>query len=192
MRETFLKLLIGSLCLLALVAMAGIAGGDFNDTTGRIVSNVSAVAIYSLCGFCGAALLDKRPDHLLAKATIAAAAIGFLFSTTLIWGDWNGDSDALVRGMFLFLILALSGAHASLLVSRLRETDGDAVRLVTGGTLLAMSVVCLMLVYVALSVDGDAPGEGFWRLLGVVAVVDLLGTLVAPILRKLESQQCRR
>lgn len=90
--------------------------------------------------------------------------------------------------MFLFLILSLSGGHASMIVSRLRNTDGKAVRLVVNATLLAIAVLCLMLVYVAVSADGNGPGDAFWRLLGVVAVLDVLATLVAPILRKLEKQ----
>jgi hypothetical protein len=138
MRETFLKLLIGSLCLIALAAMAGIVGGSFDATTGRVLSNVSAVAIYSLCALCAAGLLDTRPGHLLGLGTIGAAGIGFLLATILIWGDWSGDSEGLVRGMFLFLILSLSGAHASLVLSRLRDSDGETVRLVVSGTLLAI------------------------------------------------------
>jgi hypothetical protein len=188
MRRIFLQLLVGSLCLTALIAIVALVGGNFGDTDRRIVSNVAALATYSFCAFYGAVLAEKKPDHLLAKSTVVAAGIGFLLATVLIWSDWNGDNETLIRAMFCFLILSLAGGHASMIVSQLRDTDGDAVRLVVNATLLAISVLCLMLVYVAVSIDGHGPGDGFWRLLGVVAVLDVLGTLVAPVLRKLEKQ----
>jgi hypothetical protein len=187
MRREFLQLTIWSLCLTALVAIVAIVGGGFGETAARSLLTVLTVSVYSLLGFCGALLYDKRPGNWLAGATLLASVLGFLVTVGAIWGDWHGEADGLVQALLILLVLAIAGGQACVLEARRRESDSDWVQFLIKGTLIAIGIVAAMLCLVIL--ETDVSRAGYWRLFGVVAVLDVLGTVLIPIVRRLPARQ---
>ncbi|MGQ0629809.1 MAG: hypothetical protein ACT4P1_02115 [Sporichthyaceae bacterium] len=81
-------------------------------------------------------------------------------------------------------ILGVGFAHASLLLHVVRRA-APAARAICGATVVAVAVVATMLAaLVALTESGG--GEGFWRIIGVVAIVDVVGSVVTPLVARLQ------
>jgi hypothetical protein len=185
-KRLFYGVLIASLCLIALIAIAAILGGDFGETEARVVGTVLGIAVYSATSFAQVPLLERRPDLAwLAWCGIAASAIGFVVVVSAIWSE--SDSSGTWRSATIFLVIAVSLANTAVLISRRRPGDGPAVRMVLGLTIGAVATLALLLI-AELSEHGTH-GESFYRLLGVVAVLWVLGMLLLPILRKAEATQ---
>jgi bacteriorhodopsin len=83
------------------------------------------------------------------------------------------------------MALAGSSAWASLLVSRRRDTDAVAVAWTLATTTAAIAVLAVTMIGMILRED---PSEFSFRLLGVVAVLAVLGTLLLPIVRRIGGQ----
>jgi hypothetical protein len=150
-----------------------------------VLATTAAMFVYSLTGLAGATLTSKRSDSVLGGATLVASAIGLLLMVILIWASsGGGDTDTLARTAFGLLVIALSCAQASLLQERRRDSDGASVATVTTATQVTVAIVAAMIVLPL--VNDDSPGDAYWRFLGIVAVLDLLGVLLLPILRRVE------
>ena len=109
-------------------------------------------------------------------------APGFLNTVGAIWEIIDFD-DAL-KPAIIFIILALSIAHSSLLL--LARSDKNLVNTSLTATIVFNIIVALMLIYLIL-VEFDDVDEFYFRLLGVFAVLDVLGTIVTPLLKKFNS-----
>lgn len=79
--------------------------------------------------------------------------------------------------MVVATIVAVTLAQASLLIALVDGTGRDVPLLLT---LAAAAGVALMLISVV--VGEDLPGDGFGRLFGVLAILDVLGTVVLTAL----------
>ena len=178
-KRTLLGALVGALAVAALLAIGILLRGRFGETEGRILLTVLAMVTYSLTGLAGADLVARGRAAWLGMLGVALSGVGFLTAATLIWGDLSWD---LFRAAWSAGVLAVAAAHATVLVPRREEGDGKVVTVVLNATFGLIALLAGMLVSVILA-EGDV-GEGFFRLLGVVAVLDVLGTLLVPILRR--------
>lgn len=172
---------VGALCLAALAAILIFLFGEFQETEGRILITTLAVAGYSLIGLAATTRL-ARPPAWLAPLGLGLSAVGFVLMLALIWTEPKGDVLGQIAGSVLVLAVAI--AHAALLLPR--RADPPAAGAVLRATLTASAILAAMLIRVIL-LDTD-PGERYARWLGVVAVLDVLGTLLVPILRKLTTK----
>jgi len=136
---------------------------------------------YSMTALVASIRLERDPSWLAPLGLVLSAA-GFLLTFTLIWANPNGD--ILGRLTFSVLVLVIALAHAALLLPR---RDGDE----TGTTILratfVASTVLTTMIIIPILFDAS-PGDFYYRLLGVVAVLTVLGTLLVPILRRGESE----
>jgi hypothetical protein len=183
-RQLFYRIVVAALCVTALVAIVGVLSGDFDETDARIIGTTIALVVYSSTSLAGFALLNRAMAPILGYAGIAASALGFLTWMNLIWSDSGFESEGTWKLAFLFLVLALGAAHASLLILRQRRTDPPSVRAVVGLTLVLITVLASMLVIALLQ---EVEDETYYRFLGVVAVLWVLGTILVPVLRKAQS-----
>ncbi len=136
-----------------------------------------AVAGYSLTGLAVTTRVGRRP-FWLAPLGIGVSSIGFGLTIALIWSAPEDDLLGRVAGSVT--VVAVAVAHASLMLPR--HADQRAAKAVLAGTQAALAVLATMLVAVMLF--ALEPGERYFRLVGVVAVLTVLGTLLVPLLRK--------
>jgi hypothetical protein len=170
LRRVVSRVVIVSFSVAALMGiLALLSGGDFGETEIRVLLTTVIVGTESVAMLCYLASFGKRfaaVGYVGAPLSLAAAALA-LFLT------WGGDSDdSTVKAFGVSLALAASLAQASLLLSVRRQVSAALA-----GTLAAVGVVALMVVG-AIVQEGDVGGDGYWRLLGVVAILDVLGTVV--------------
>jgi hypothetical protein len=180
--RALLLLAIGALSLAALVAIGILLFGDFGETEGKILLTVLAIAGYSLLGLAATTALGREPLWL-APTGLGVSAVGFVLAVSLIWTTPEGS--VLGRLMGTFLVLAVAMAHAALLLLLTRHAGGTAAEQVRRVTLVASSVLTAMLVVILLA-DWEPP-ELYGRLMGAVAVLAVLGSLLVPILWKLSA-----
>src|SRR5688572_20751318 len=180
--RALLLMAIAALSLAALAAIVILLFGSFGETEGKILLTVLAIAGYSLTGLAATTALGRAPLWL-GPTGLGVSAVGFVLAVSLIWTTPEGS--LLGRLMGTFFVLAVAIAHAALLLLLTRHVGEKSVLIARRATLVASSVLSVMIIVPMLS--AWEPAAGYFRLLGAVAVLAVLGTLLVPILWKLAA-----
>jgi len=168
------RLTIGSFAITALIGITALlAPGHFGGVQARILVTTLVVGITSVLTLCYLAISDTQ-HRWLGVAGGIAAVVSAVCVLDMIWGHWQHDpGQGLVRAFGVSGILALTLAQFSLLLAVVRR--GGMVARLLGSTLAAGTVLAGLLIAAVL---GWNPGDGAARLIGVVAILDVLGTVV--------------
>jgi hypothetical protein len=175
-----LYIAIVTFCLAAFASIGVILFGEFGGTEGRILLSSFSIAAYSLAGLIATARFGRRPEFL-APVGLACAALGLVLTLALIWSET--DSDWFWRTTLSVMIMTGATAHANLLLGS--QERRDPATLVLKATLAVNALLTAMIVVPILS-DSE-PDDGYWKIVAVLAVLLVLGTLVVPIVRKISD-----
>jgi hypothetical protein len=186
LKPLILRLLIGCLCVVAFVAITGIVVGSFGETQWRITLTALSFGLFSLTAMLATKAAER--EALVALGGLACSALAALLCFAAIWSD--DHSESLERWTAAFGFLAITAAHMGVLIGQGHEGESDTVALVRRGTILVSGLLGALVAIGNLTIEDDPGGAG--RLMGVLAVVAILGTLVLPVLRKLEAQAAER
>ncbi len=187
-RRAVVRLTIGAFSLAALMGVAALLRpGHFGDTEGRILLTTLIVGADSVLNLCFLAPVGARSRLIGAAggvAAIVAAACALIFA----WPLWQQDPGrGLVRTFGVAVVVALTLAQFSLLLAVVRRRPA-VVRLLAAtlvaGTVLAGLVIALILGWNASDTGG--------RTIGVVAILDVLGTVVTMALGVFLRDEPRR
>jgi hypothetical protein len=174
-RSWLLRLTIGAFSLAALMGVAALLRpGRFGATEGRVLLTTLAVGVASVLMLCYLAPTSVRTRPVSATGA-AAALLGATAALVLIWGYRHGQPPIpLVRAFGLSTVAAMTLAQFSLLLGvahpRRILTRLIAATIAAGTTLAG---------FVAAAVLGWEPTDLGARLLGVIAILDVLGTLLS-------------
>jgi len=168
----------------ALVGIVALLGGDFGETQGKILLTTVLFGAFSITALCHLAIAD-RAMRIVGVSGLLASTVALVTGLVLIWRDWGDVGLEVWFRMFgAAAVLAVSFAHANLLLL-LAGRRRAAIRWGLAVTLVTIAVVAVMLI-LPIVTDGDIPGEDagdvYWRVLGVIAILDVLGTVVVPVL----------
>ena len=168
----------------ALVGIIALLGGDFGETQGKILLTTVLFGAFSITALCHLAIAD-RAMRIVGVSGLLASGVALVTGLVLVWRDWDAQDGGLdwLKIFAAAGILAVSFAHANLLLL-LAGRRRAAIRWGLAATLVAIAVVAVMLIIPVVS-DGEIPGqEGdlYWRVFGVIAILDVLGTVVVPVL----------
>jgi hypothetical protein len=111
--------------------------------------------------------------------TIGLAAFSFVIAMNPTWGDVESENLWKVAGSATAVTGAFS--QAATVTSRRRATDTGVRTLY----LLSLGAVSLLAFLILMAIWEEIDGEGFYRFLGAVAVLDLLVVLLQPVARRL-------
>lgn len=98
--------------------------------------------------------------------------VPFGIALWLTWGGADIESGTLWDAFGVGVTIAATLAHGCLLLA----LDRGRLRVVLIGTLVAMAIVAGMICNAILY--GENTGDLYWRTFGVVAILDVLGTVV--------------
>jgi hypothetical protein len=173
-RRTVLRLVVGSFSLAALMGVAAlVAPGRFGGLQGRVLLTTMVVGGASVLALCYLSV-GSDPHRWVGALGGAAALVAVGALMLIIWAYWDEDPGRVVLRTFgVSGIVALTLAQFSLLLATVRRRPGLArllmATLVLGTTLAGLLVVAVL---------GWEAGEAGARLIGVVAILDVLGTVV--------------
>lgn len=179
-RRVAATLTIGSFSIAALMGIVALlGGGDFGEGEARVLLTTLVVGCASICALCYLATAGTP----FAPAGIGGAVVLVLPTATaliLIWSDWEGsDMEGLLKAFGIGVVGAVTLAQVCLLLAVAGRRE--ALRLLLGATIVLAFVVAVI---VSGLIIGEVDVDGVWRLLGIAAILDVLGTLVTIALAK--------
>lgn len=182
-RRTAVIVVIVSLTITAVVGILALLSGDFGETQGKILLTTLVMAAFSITALCHLAIAS-RPFRAVGFVGIAVSAAALVCALVLIWTAWSGtvDFDWLLRALGVLSVVAVSLAQANLLLV-LGERRARGIRIALVATIAAIGIAALLLV-LPIATAGDVPGsdaDAYWRVFGVIAILDVLGSIVLPI-----------
>jgi hypothetical protein len=126
----------------------------------------------------------ETPYAVVGVAGGAVDVATTLAALSLVWasGDSYDPPEVLLKGFLVGTVVSLSLAQVSMLLG-LAGRGGSVTWLLTA-TLGLVGILAVLLTGVILS---EADADGVWRLIGVVAILDVLGTVVTVAIAKFGS-----
>lgn len=179
------RMLAAGLCLAAAVAIWALVVGRFDDTSARVLLTGVLASFCTLGGLAGSTALSLESRiRRVGEVTIGLSQVTFVLALALLWIPDATDGETLTRALGVASVLALAGAHASLLISRLSGLDTRAVHRLSQAAIACASSAALLVSGVFVVSEGPV-ASGIWRLVGVLVVLAVLNTLLVPLVRKL-------
>jgi membrane associated rhomboid family serine protease len=177
-RRVAVRLTIGSFSLAALMGVAALLRpGRFGDTEGRILLTTLVVGVVSVLTLCYLAPTGGR-SRLVGAAGETAALVAAACALVFTWPLWQQDPGrGLLRTFGVAAVAALTLAQFSLLLAVVRRRAA-VERLITA-TVVAGTVLAGLVIATILGWDASDAGA---RAIGVVAILDVLGTVVTMAL----------
>lgn len=181
-RAVIVRLTIGSFSVAALLGVVALLGGGaFGRTEGRVLLTTLLVGVASVAVLCCLAT-GGTPYRLVGIAGGVAVAAPVLTGSVLIWADLGQDAVDLVGRTFgVGTTVSATLAQACLLLV-LGARGRPAVRWLLAGTLALASALAVALSAILVT-QGDPSGV-LLRGIGVVAILDVLGTVVVSALSR--------
>jgi len=172
-------LTIGSFSIAALMGIVALlGGGDFGEGEGKVLLTTLIVGSASICMLCYLATSGTRWAPVGVVGAVVAL-VPTLTALLLVWQDWDSFEDGTLKTFGVGVTCAVSLAQICLLLALAGNRDN--LRLVLWATVgLAVVVACI----VSGMILGEIDAEDIWRVLGVAAILDVLGTLVTIALAK--------
>ncbi|KQR66609.1 hypothetical protein [Frigoribacterium sp. Leaf172] len=183
-RPVMLRVVIASLIVAAAVAIVSIATSTFGDTSWRLIATAAVFAAFALFAWYDAAISSARSSWF-ALVGFAVSVYLFVAGMAKIWIIQPLDhADTIFDGFFGWLILAaiarVALAHVHVVLATEARLRSRVITAVTRVTLALVAILAVMLsvpvLFSPLELDG-----AYWRVLGVVAVLDALGTVLIPL-----------
>ena len=183
LRRIAIVVVIVSLLIAGALGIVALLSGDFGQTQGQILLTTLTVAAFGLTALCHLAIAG-RSYRIVGYLGIAASVAALVPALVLIWYslDVGLASGEWFRALGVLTILAVTLAQVNLLL-RLASSSRPVVRVGLLITLGAAAIVAIML-WLPILTEGRIPGSdyGYWRFFGVVAIVDVIGTIAVPII----------
>ena len=182
----FIRGMLGCLTATALVGIGAVLTGSFDETGHRVLGSTLLAGLYCVLCLADLTVLNSR-FRAVGAVGIATATVSLAVGLSLIWwtpDDFDGRLEYSLRGFAICAVVAFAAAHAALLLRIDIRAQGSAAAVRTA-TLCAMSLVATLISATMIS-ESIVEIDGYWRLLGVLAILDVLGTVALPVLARLE------
>jgi len=179
-RRLLLRVVVVGLCVTAAIAILVLLSGSFDDTSWRILGTTTAISVFALVSVPSGVLLERGRARPLALASAAFTLGAFLLTVIAIWHA-DGVPSWLWRIYGIVLTLDAALAQAAAVESRRRDSDTQAIDRLTLGSMVTAAVLAAMGTVAILDSIDDG---GFYRLLGAIAVLDVLLVILAAVLRR--------
>jgi len=178
--------MVSSLVVCALVGIYILLFGDWGETEMKVFSTTQIVAFFSLLGFCSSLHQNRKYFKWISIMGVFASLVGFVLTTYMIWWTMEeGQNGDVWRAAFIAGIIAFCLAHISLML--LVKLKSRLTKYVLIATIVFILIVAGMMIN-AVICDFDL-GDRCLRLLGVFAILDVLGTITTPLINKLTEQK---
>lgn len=172
--------IIVSLSVTAVIGIVTLLGGSFGDVQSKVMLTTLVIGVFSVLALADLAVAGRR-FQWSGYLGILTAAIALGMSLSMIWGEaWS--HEAFWKTFGIIAVLAGSLAHANLLLL-LGERRRPVVQASLWITVALVALLAGMIIALILT-DGDIGSDAYARVLGTVAILDVLGTIVVPVVSR--------
>ncbi|KQO98664.1 hypothetical protein [Leifsonia sp. Leaf264] len=171
------RLIIGAVVAVAGVLIFAIITGSWDFLMWRMIGTVAVFASYVAGLWAVSRFTLSRP--LWAFATqFAAISFVLFFALWSLWINPTGLAD--VGWLWAILVAVVAVAHVELVAFNASQQWGKLVGYVSAATyvLIALLAVGLTIPFYSFTASHS---EVFWKSVGVIGVLDLLGTVIIPL-----------
>lgn len=188
-RKLLPRIVIGSLIAAALVGVYAVIIGNWDETCWRLIGTIGLLVFFSLVSWYDADVSARRAPWFGA-VSVALSAFLLLDGLVKLWspafGDQSGDDTGGTSSWGVFGWLALVAVvrlgllHIHLVLNTQRRFTGPIMSKVTLCTLVLVGALTLGLA-APLVFDHVEFTDAYWRLIGAIAILDALGTILIPL-----------
>lgn len=182
-KRYFLISMISALVISALIGIYIFLFGEGMELEMKVLATTLCIGIYSLLGLCNAALQTKKGMQYLSLSGIIVSLIAFIISLVAIWIET--EARDIWREAAIAFVIATMFAHVSLLLLIKHKSSLTKYPLII--TMLFIVAVGIMMIN---GIIGDFDqSDAYFRIMGVFAILDVLGTITIPLLNKLTEKK---
>lgn len=183
MRKIILKTLIITFIISALLGISIILLDLWNDVTGKILLTTVTIFGFSIPGLACSTNYEKAKDKLIPTIGIITCFVSGIYFLLLFWEVLNFDffDDMIWKLILTCILLSASFGHICLLL--LINSTEKIVNLFKNST-IALSIIMDLLLLIVIFSETKLS----WKLLLIIAILIVLGTIVTPLLNKLNSR----
>lgn len=183
MKKIILKLLVGALCLSALIGIAIILFGTFEEIESKILLTTILIFGYSIPGLCSSTIYEKDKLRLFSILGILIALIACLYMIGLLWEILEFDLFSLDQWKIIFSLnfLCWSSGHISLIL--LINNKNKLVSLFKTITVICSVIIDIMIFILVWNIL--EPSDFYHKLMWILGILITLGTIGTPILNKI-------
>lgn len=178
-RRLLVRTTVVAVCVTGGIAIVALLAGNFDDTTWRILGTTTTISFCALLAVPAGVLLERNERTLLARASSLLTAAGFVLTVGGIWLPDHGAGFWKLWGVVG--TLALAAAQACAVEARRRDSDSPGVRTLVGASSVTASLLAALGV---IGILDEVTSGGFYRVLGALAIVDVLLIVVVAVLRR--------
>jgi len=182
---------------LASIAACGVLGvycllqGNLGPIEGRILGSTALVGATSIIGLVGVMAWEQRRWHPLGMLGVFFAAAALLLSLTLIWSRDLGlvsleRNEEFWKVIGISWVLGVALPHVCLLSFARLHAGYLWIR---RATIMAIGLLAALVSF-AIITEGYG-GDGLIRLIGILSIADVCGTIAMPILHRVSSIRTR-
>lgn len=187
-RPLVFRTIIGAVVAAGLVGIVAVLLGDFGRVAVQLLLTVVVVVVFALLSWYDADVSSRR-SGTFAFASIAVSMYLLVTGLVKVWvvpaDPFGGDGIWLVGTHFwqwlgVVFVARFALLHVHLLLVIHRRYPTPLLQLVAKVTVAVIALLALLLSVPLLAPDADL-ASGYWRLVWVVVILDLLGTVVVPL-----------
>lgn len=193
MKKIFLKTLIGSLILSAILAILVILFGFDSDWGLKTLFTTLIVFPFSITGLCCSSISENEKVKWFSYVGIATNIIGCLMYIALIWGILDiciifcEESTELTWNLLsTFSTLSISFAHISTLLA-INSTNKTVN--ISKKTTVIISIILDLLLLDGIWLNLIEYNEFTGKLVIILIILMVLGTVISPLLHKATKKQ---
>jgi len=155
--------------------------GDFGQFEGRVLASTASIGGASILALAAAIPWEKRRWPPIGLLGMIAVGVGLVMILLLIWTKfWRIETFIHFFGTSCVFAVALP--HIGLLsLARLRRS----YEWIRYGTVFAVG--CLALTILGLIWFHEGPDDLLIRVIGVLAIIDVCGTIATPVLHRVSA-----
>ncbi|WIE64567.1 hypothetical protein DEI99_015255 [Curtobacterium sp. MCLR17_036] len=187
-RPLVFRTIIGAVVAAGLVGIVAVLLGDFGRVAVQLLLTIVVVVVFALLSWYDADVSSQR-SGTFAFASVLTSLYLLVAGLVKVWivpiDPYGGDGIWIVGERFwqwigLVAVARVALLHVHLLLVIHRRFPTPVLQVVAKSTVGVIALLAL-LVSIPLLAPGLDLRPGYWRLVWVVVILDLLGTVVVPL-----------
>ncbi len=185
LKRYFIIAVITSLVVSAGMGIFALLFGSFSADSWKIIGSTMAVGLFSITSLANLRTIESEHFgyRLCAWFGIGFSVFGMLFVLLLIWSNFETE---FWRMALILIILSIATAHVSLILP-VRSRVSSLLKITVALTLICIATVANFLIYLTFS-GSFGSNNLIYRLIGVFAILDVLGSILVPIFARLGTK----